>query len=63
MEVTLRPSAPWRVDFAVVSTGEIDGVIYRQGNEGADPTGEVLVQLVNNKGDIIQEVESQYDGF
>lgn len=63
VEVTLRPGAPGRVDFAVVSTGEIDGVIYRQGNEGTDPTGEVIVQLVNNKGDIIKEVESQYDGF
>lgn len=63
VEVTLRPGAPGRVDFAVVSTGEIDGVIYRQGDEEADPAGEVLVQLVDNKGDIIKEVQSQYDGF
>lgn len=63
VEVTLRPGAPGHVEFAVVSTGEIDGVVYKQGDEGADPAAEVIVQLIDEAGDVAKEVKTQFDGF
>ena len=63
VEVTLRPGVPGHVDFAVVTTGEIDGVIYRNEGKWSKPVSDVVVQLIDKNGDIAQEVRSQYDGF
>ena len=63
VEVTLRPGVPGHVDFAVVTTGEIDGVVYRQEDQWSKPVSDVQVQLVDENGDVVDEVRSQYDGF
>lgn len=63
VQVTLRPGVPGHVDFAVISAGEIDGVVYRQKGDWSDPASDVVIQLVNDKGDVVNEVKSQYDGF
>lgn len=63
VEVTLRPGVPGHVDFAVVTTGEIDGVIYRQNEKWSEPVADVLIQLLDDAGIIVQEVRTQYDGF
>lgn len=63
VEVTLRPGVPGHMDFAVVSTGEIDGVIYRQDDKWSEPVSEVGIQLISINGDLVREVRSQYDGF
>ena len=63
VEVTLRPGVPGHVDFAVVTTGEIDGVVYRQEDQWSKPVSDVRVQLVDENGDVVDEVRSQYDGF
>ena len=54
---------PGHVEFAVISAGEIDGVVYRQKGDWSDPASEVIIQLVDDKGDVVKEVKSQYDGF
>lgn len=63
VQVTLRPGVPGHVEFAVISAGEIDGVVYRQKGDWSDPASEVIIQLVDDKGDVVKEVKSQYDGF
>ena len=63
VQVTLRPGVPGHMEFAVISAGEIDGVVYRQKGDWSDPASEVIIQLVDDKGDVVKEVKSQYDGF
>jgi hypothetical protein len=63
IEVTLRPGVPGHVDFAVVTTGEVDGVIYQQKDQWSEPVADVVIQLLSINGDIVREVRSQYDGF
>ncbi len=63
VQVTLRPGVPGHVDFPVVTTGEIDGVIYRQKDTWSETASDVVVQLVDQKGDVVDETRSQYDGF
>lgn len=58
-----RPGSLAEVAFPVVSTGEIDGTVFRT---WADETGEaagVLVQLVDDKDEVIRELRTAYDGF
>ncbi len=62
-EVTLRPGVPGEVNFAVVTTGEIDGIVYRRDEEWSDPTADATVQLLDAEGAVIKETRSQFDGF
>lgn len=62
-QITLRPGAPGEMAFAVVSTGEIDGVIYRQDGAWSEPVSDVRMQLLDEDGEVVKEVRSQYDGF
>lgn len=63
VEVTLRPGVPGQVNFAVVSTGEVDGVVYRQRNGVSRALSDVVIQLVDEDDNIAKEVKSQFDGF
>ncbi len=47
----------------VVSTGEIDGTVRREWDDGPGSIAGVHIQLVDLEGKIIQEVKSAYDGF
>jgi len=61
--VSLRPGVPGRVDFPVITTGEIDGTVYRRSGEWAREVRDVGVQLVNKDGEVVKQVNSSYDGF
>ena len=63
VEVILRPGVPGHVDFPVVTAGEIDGIAYFRNEEISQPTRDVLIQLLDQSGEIVQEARSQYDGF
>ncbi len=63
VQITLRPGVPGVVDFAVVSSGEIDGTVYRRNKEWSDPVSDVRMQLVDENGQVAKEVKSQFDGF
>lgn len=63
VEVKLRPGVPGHIDFPVVSTGEIDGIAYIRKDGLSEPASDVVIQLLNDKGDIVKETRSQYDGF
>lgn len=62
-QITLRPGVPGEIAFAVVSTGEIDGVIYKQDGDWSEPVSDVRMQLLDDEGEVVKEVRSQYDGF
>ena len=52
------------VDIPVITTGEIDGTVMMKRKDGTEkPIPNVPVQLVDNKGNVIKEVRSEYDGF
>jgi len=61
--VILRSGTSKHMDFPVVATGEIDGVVYKRTGEWASEVSEAIVQLVDAKGDIVKETKSSYDGF
>ncbi len=63
MEVVLRPGVTGEMKVAVVTTGEIDGTIYRRRGDWADPVADVNMQLVDTHGKVVKEARSAYDGF
>lgn len=58
-----RPGATGRFDFPIVSTGEIDGSVFRVWSEGPGSVSGVVVQLLKKDGTVVRELESAYDGF
>jgi len=58
-----RPGGIPTFEFAVVSTGEIDGVVYRMWPDHSGPVSGARVQLLDAKGEVIREARSAYDGF
>jgi hypothetical protein len=63
VSVVLRPGVPMMLEFPVVSTGEVDGIVYRGQGEWATPVSDAVVQLVNAKGVLVKESKSAFDGF
>lgn len=63
VEVILRPGVPGHVDFPVITAGEIDGVAYIRREGVSDPIRDVLIQLLDQNGEVVKEARSQYDGF
>jgi len=61
--VTLRPGASVNIDFPVVSTGEIDGTVYKRDGEWAGEVADVMLQLVDDKGQVKRETQTSFDGF
>ncbi len=63
VEITLRPGVPGEVNFLIVTTGEIDGVVYRNEEGISEPTADVIIQLLDDTGTVVKETRSQFDGF
>ncbi len=62
-ELVLRPGVTGDMQIAVVTTGEIDGTVYRRRGDWADPVADVNVQLVDAEGKIVKQTRTAYDGF
>ena len=58
-----RPGHTNRFDFPITMTSEIDGTIYLQHTDGKQELADVKIRLLNMAGEIIQETESEFDGF
>ncbi|HEY9081610.1 hypothetical protein [Magnetovibrio sp.] len=58
-----RPGTTGRFDFPIVSTGEIDGSVFRIWKEGPGSVSGVVVQLLKEDGTVVRELETAYDGF
>ncbi len=63
VSVVLRPGVALQTDFPVVSTGEIDGTVYRRSGEWANEVRDVIVQLVRKDGSVAHQTKSSFDGF
>lgn len=63
IRVVPRPGTIGEYEFAVVSTGEIDGTAYRNWRDGMGSAAGVIVQLVGDQGDVVREIKTAYDGF
>jgi len=63
VSVVLRPGAPGHVDFPVVSTGEVDGTVFRRVLGKDKQVSDVVIQLVDAEGRVAKQVKSAFDGF
>jgi hypothetical protein len=51
------------LDFPVILTGEIDGTIYVQEKARRRELGNITVELVNDRGEVVGRTQSAPDGF
>jgi hypothetical protein len=61
--VVVRPGVVGQADFAVVSTGEVDGTVYRRRGTSEQEIADVVVQLLDTEGKLVTEVKTAFDGF
>ena len=61
--VVLRPGVTGNIEFPVVTTGEIDGTVYRRRGDWSDPVADAIVQVVDADGKVVKETRTAYDGF
>ncbi|MCZ6771865.1 MAG: SPOR domain-containing protein, partial [Proteobacteria bacterium] len=58
-----RPGVVGIAEFPVIATAEIDGTVYQQSGDSRHKVSNVIVQLVDQKGKVVKEVKSAFDGF
>ncbi|WP_028580529.1 SdrD B-like domain-containing protein [Desulfogranum japonicum] len=62
--VTPRSGVVGRLNFPVVTTGEIDGTIYALKPDGSQEGLQgVTIEMINEDEEVVQSVTSEYDGF
>lgn len=61
--VLQRPGKVQRVDFPVVLTVEIDGIVFLADERGRRGIGNARLQLVNTAGNVVGETRTSSDGF
>ncbi|MFQ5443718.1 MAG: carboxypeptidase-like regulatory domain-containing protein, partial [Nitrospinales bacterium] len=62
-EVIPRPGRPILLEFPVVPTGEVDGTVFLRSGDTEKSVSNAEVQLVDVKGEVVQEVKTEFDGF
>lgn len=64
VSIVPRPAHIHDIFIPVIETGEIDGTVYREMKDGTEiPFTNVRMQLTDEKGNVVQETRSKYDGF
>ncbi len=63
IEVVPRPGKAATIDFPIGMTGEVDGIVYLQGDQDARAVSNAEIQLVDTLGTIIQTTKTAFDGF
>ncbi len=58
-----RPGSWALIDFPVVATAEIDGILYQQHGESRRPLPGMMVELRSETGELVDFKVSGYDGF
>lgn len=60
-----RPGSWSTVEFPIIRTMELEGYVYQARAEGREavPAPRVLVRLLDQKGDIVSQQRSVFDGF
>ena len=52
-----------QINFPVILTGEIDGIVYLHKDNKNVPVGDIELELLNKSGELIQKIKTAYDGF
>ena len=61
--MTPRPGSVASISIPVVSTGEIDGTVFRAWSDGTSEAAGVIIQLVDKDDEVVRELKTAYDGF
>lgn len=61
--MTARPGTVASITIPVVSTGEIDGTVFRAWSDGTSEAAGVIIQLLDERDEIVRELKTAYDGF
>lgn len=62
--ITARKGYLEQLEFPVVKAGELEGTIYQQADDGENmPAPYIMLNLVNEQGDIVASTRSEYDGL
>ena len=61
--VVAHPGGTARVDFPVVTTGEIDGTVFKVDGTKVFPISGAEIQLLGADGAVLRELRSAFDGF
>ena len=63
LSVAPNPGGTVRLDFPVVTTGEIDGTVFKVEGSEVFPVSGAEVQLLDGDGKVVRDLRSAYDGF
>jgi hypothetical protein len=62
--ITGRKGRMEHIDFAVTSTGELEGTLYVATEQGdMQPAAYAVIQLINQKGEVVDTAQSEFDGY
>jgi hypothetical protein len=63
VSIVAHPGGTARVDFPVVTTGEIDGTVFKVEETKVFPVSGAELQLLDVDGKVVRELRSAFDGF
>jgi hypothetical protein len=63
ISVSTRPGAATRVEFPVVTTGEVEGMVFMDREGMITPVSNVAMELVDSSGAVVMTVKTVFDGF
>ena len=63
VRVVPRPGHTIRLEFPIFVSGEIDGTVYVERDGKEFGAGRVIVELIDNQGNVINSTTTAYDGF
>lgn len=63
VSIVAHPGGTARVDFPVVTTGEIDGTVFKVEETKVFPISGAELQLLDGSGKVLRELRSAFDGF
>ena len=63
MRIVPRPGQAMQLDFPVFTSGEIDGTVYLTRDGKTVAAGRVSVEVVDQRGRVIESAVTEYDGF
>lgn len=63
MRIVPRPGQAMQLDFPIFISGEIDGTVYLAKGERTAPVSNVKVEVINENGEVVRSITTEYDGF
>ncbi|MEY8213174.1 MAG: hypothetical protein RPR97_01685, partial [Colwellia sp.] len=64
ISITPRAAYVESLDFPVVTSGEVEGIVYLKNKDGKEiEQAFVLINLINEKNEIVATTQTEYDGY